>query len=69
MTRCPDLPDCLEVFVRVQGDAVAVTVLLGAKWRLEDEEKELRDRSNRRAVKKMEKVAKFPRWREQMQKL
>lgn len=22
--RCPDLPDCLEVFVRVQGGAVAV---------------------------------------------
>lgn len=51
--------------MRVQGDAVTVAELLGAKWRLEDEEKELRDR----AVKMMEKVAKFPRWREQMQKL
>lgn len=55
--------------MRVQGDAVAVAELLGAKWRLEGDEKELRDRSNRRAVKMMGKVAKFPQWREQMQKL
>lgn len=55
--------------MRVQGDAVAVAEVLGAKWRLEGEEKELRDRSNRRAVKMIRKVAKFSRWREQMQKL
>lgn len=44
----------------MQGDAVAAAELLVAKWRLEDEEKELRDRSNRRAVEIMEKAAKSP---------
>lgn len=52
--------------MQVQGDTVAVAELLGAKWKLEGEEKELRDRSNRWAVKM---IGKFPRWREQMQKL